>query len=134
MTSSRMTRLVPEWHIRITNFGLGYILLTLLVAIAATNTGNNGLYSVLAGLLSGLVVSGIVSRRNIRAVEATAEPEGEIFAGRPASLHLTFRNRSKRFTVQGAWFLHEALPAPLYLDPLRPGEQRRLSVDAVFPR
>lgn len=132
--TSRMTRLVPEWHIRITNFGLGYILLTLLVAIAATNTGNNGLYTVLAGLLAGLVVSGVVSRRNVRAVEATVEAEGEIFAGRPASLRLTFRNRSKSFTAQGLWFLHEALPAPLYLDPLKPGEQRRLSVDALFPR
>ncbi len=129
-----MARLVPEWRIRITNFGLGYILLTLLVAIAATNTGNNGLYSVLAGLLAGLVVSGVVSRRNLRAVEATVEAEGEIFAGRPASLRLTFRNRSSAATAQGLWFLHEALPGPLYLEPLKPGEERRLSVDALFPR
>ena len=37
-----MTRLIPDWGIRITNFGLGYILMCLVVAIAATNTGNNG--------------------------------------------------------------------------------------------
>ena len=43
-----MTRLIPDWEIRVTNFGLGYILMCLVVAIAATNTGNNGLYLVLA--------------------------------------------------------------------------------------
>lgn len=129
-----MTRLVPEWHLRVTNFGLGYILLTLLVAIAATNTGNNGLYSVLAGQLAGLIVSGVVSRRNIRAVEPTVEADGEIFAGRPATLRLTVRNRSRRFTAQGLWFLHETLPGPLFLEPLPAGQERRLFVDAVFSR
>ena len=54
-----MTRLIPDWEIRITNFGLGYILMCLVVAIGATNTGNNGLYLVLAAMLSAMVnVSG----------------------------------------------------------------------------
>jgi uncharacterized protein (DUF58 family) len=129
-----MTRLVPEWHLRITNFGLGYILLTLLVAIAATNTGNNGLYSVLAGLLAALVVSGVVSRRNIRSVVCSVETLGEVFANRPAALSVQLRNVSRRFTAQGLWFLHEALPGPLFLESLRPGEERKLFLDAVFPR
>ncbi|MGH9442027.1 MAG: DUF58 domain-containing protein [Thermoanaerobaculia bacterium] len=129
-----MTRLVPSWHIRITNLGLSYILLTLLVAIAATNTANNGLYTVLAGLLSGLVVSGIVSRRNVRAVECTVRAQGEIVAGQPSNLLILARCRSRRFTAEGVWFLHEALPAPLYLEPLGPGEERRFLVEAMFPR
>ena len=61
-----MTRLIPDWEIRITNFGLGYVLMCLVVAIGATNTGNNGLYLVLAGMLAAMVVSGIISRRNVR--------------------------------------------------------------------
>ena len=48
-----MTRLIPDWEIRITNFGLGYVLMCLVVAIGATNTGNNGLYLVLAGDAGG---------------------------------------------------------------------------------
>ena len=47
-----MARLIPDWEIRITNFGLGYVLMCLVVAIGATNTGNNGLYLVLAGMLA----------------------------------------------------------------------------------
>ena len=61
-----MARLIPDWEIRITNFGLGYVLMCLVVAIGATNTGNNGLYLVLAGMLAAMVVSGVVSRRNVR--------------------------------------------------------------------
>src|SRR5687767_9120055 len=42
---------VPE-GIRITKVGLWYVLLTVLVGAAATNTGNNALYLVLAAMLA----------------------------------------------------------------------------------
>ncbi len=129
-----VTRLVPYWHLRITNLGLSYILMTLLVAIAATNTANNGLYSILAGLLAGMVVSGVVSRRNVRSVDCSVSARGEVIAGQPATLLVIARNRSRRITAQGVWFLHEALPAPLYFEPLAPSEERRFLVDAIFPR
>jgi uncharacterized protein (DUF58 family) len=133
-TGASLARLVPEWHIRITNFGLGYILLTLLVAIAATNTGNNGLYAVLAGLLAAMVVSGVISRRNIRALECRVEVRGEAFAGDPVAISVTVRNRSRSLTAQGIWFLHEGLPGPLFLDPIGPRQEATVLVDAVFRR
>ena len=86
-----MTRLIPDWEIRITNFGLGYILMCLVVAIAATNTGNNGLYLVLAGMLAAMVVSGVLSRRNVRGVRCEIETVGEVVATRPAWLKLRFQ-------------------------------------------
>jgi hypothetical protein len=55
-------RPVPE-GIRITTVGLWFVLLTFLVAIAATNTGNNSLYTVLALMFAVLILSGILSRR-----------------------------------------------------------------------
>ena len=134
MPDRPLTPLIPRWHLRITNFGLGYILMTLLVAIAATNTANNGLYTILAGLLAGMIVSGVVSRRNLRAVRCTVEQNGEAFAGRPAWIAVTVRNASPALTAQGIWFLHEALPAPLYVAPLPPGAERRYALEAVFPR
>ena len=49
-------RAVPE-EIRITRIGLVYVLFTLVVGIAATNTGNNALYLALAVMLGlGYVV------------------------------------------------------------------------------
>jgi uncharacterized protein (DUF58 family) len=104
------------------------------VAIAATNTANNGLYTVLAGLLAAMIVSGVVSRRNLQVLTCTVEPSGEIFAGKPGWIAVTVENRSRRLTAQGLWFLHEALPRPLYVAPLAPGESRRYALEAVFAR
>jgi uncharacterized protein (DUF58 family) len=129
-----MTRLIPDWEIRITNFGLGYILLCLVVAIAALNTGNNGLYLVLAGMLAAMVVSGVLSRRNVRAVRCEIETVGEVVATRPSWLKVRLENRYRAATAQALFFLHESLPGPLWVDPLRPGEKREIVVEGVFPR
>ena len=129
-----MTRLIPEWGIRVTNFGLGYILMCLVVAVAATNTGNNGLYLVLAGLLAGMAVSGMLSRRNVRGVRCEISPVGEVVATRPSLLKLRLVNELSAGTAQALFFLHESLPGPLWIDPLKPGESREVVVEAVFPR
>jgi uncharacterized protein (DUF58 family) len=129
-----MTRLIPDWEIRITNFGLGYILMCLVVAIGATNTGNNGLYLVLAGMLAAMVVSGVLSRRNVRGVSCRIEPVGEVVATRHSLLKITFENHLRSTTAQALFFLHEGLPGPLWVDPLKPGEQREMLVEGLFPR
>ncbi len=129
-----MTRLIPDWEIRITNFGLGYVLMCLVVAIGATNTGNNGLYLVLSGMLAAMVVSGVISRRNVRGVACEIEPVGEVVAGRPALLKVRFENRLATATAQALFFLHEGLPGPLWVEPLKPGELREVMVEGVFPR
>lgn len=129
-----MTRLIPDWEIRITNFGLGYVLMCLVVAIGATNTGNNGLYLVLAGMLAAMIVSGVISRRNLRGVTCELEAVGEVVAGRPALLKVRLENRMAATTAQGLFFLHEGLPGPLWIDPLKPGERRDVLVEGVFPR
>ncbi|HBL28592.1 MAG TPA: hypothetical protein DD490_17290 [Acidobacteria bacterium] len=94
-------RPVPE-GIRITTVGLWFVLLSILVAIAATNTGNNALYTVLASMFAALIVSGVLSRENVRGLEVALEPPGELFANRPFSLGFTLRNRGRVFS---RWFL-----------------------------
>lgn len=128
-----MTRLIPDWEIRITNFGLGYILMCLVVAIAATNTGNNNLYIVLAAMLAAMVVSGVISRRNVRGVTCEIEAIDEVTATRPALLRVRLTNRMKSETAQALFFLHEGLPGPLWVDPLAPGEKREVVVEGLFP-
>jgi len=129
-----VTRLIPDWEIRITNFGLGYILMCLVVAIAATNTGNNGLYLVLAGMLASMAVSGVLSRRNVRGVSCEIESIGEVVATRPALLRVRLQNTLRTGTAQALFFLHEGLPGPLWVDPLKPGERREIVVEGRFPR
>jgi uncharacterized protein (DUF58 family) len=94
-------RAVPE-GIRITTVGLWYVLFTVLVAIAATNTGNNALYMVLALMFALLIVSGIASRENVRGLEAELAPPPELFANRPFSVGFKLRSRALLFP---RWFL-----------------------------
>jgi uncharacterized protein (DUF58 family) len=94
-------RPTPE-GIRITKVGLWYILITLVVAIAATNTANNALYMVWSVMLAVLVVSGVTSRQNVRGLTVDLVPPREVFANRPFGMHFTLANRGR---LLPRWFL-----------------------------
>ena len=71
------------------------MVLTLLIGVAATNTGNNALYMVVALMLAVLVVSGVLSRNNLRKVEVEVSPPEELFAHPPAAFQVELTNRSR---------------------------------------
>jgi uncharacterized protein (DUF58 family) len=87
-------RAVPD-GIRITRIGVVYVVLTLIVGLTASNTGNNALYMVFAALLGVLAVSGFFSHGNVRRLEIAVRPPSEVFANRPARLEVTLRNPSR---------------------------------------
>jgi len=131
---ARLTKLLdPGILVRVTNLGLGFILLTLVVAVAATNTGNNGLYILVSLFLGALVVSGIVSRRNVENLSVELHGPPELFAGVPArfTLHVTNHGRLPRrailVKISGA-------SAPLLFGRIDPGATASRGVDLVFPR
>jgi uncharacterized protein (DUF58 family) len=97
----RRSRRTPE-GIRITKVGLWYVLFAVLVAIAATNTGNNSLYLVVAVMLGALVVSGVTSRQNVDGLMADLRSDAEVFANQPFSMELTLSNPSRWLP---RWFL-----------------------------
>ena len=123
---------IPE-AIRITRVGLWFVLFTVLVGIAATNTGNNSLYLVLSMMLALLVVSGVVSRWNLRRLEVALAPPGELFAKRPTRIDFTLRNGGRL----PRWLLLVGLSAsgPWRLVPyLAPGQAARGTLEVLFPR
>jgi uncharacterized protein (DUF58 family) len=88
--------------IRITTVGLWFVLLSLVVAVAATNTGNNALYAVLSVMFGLLILSGLLSRQNVRGMAVELEEPGEVFANRPFALHFTLVSRA---LLLPRWFL-----------------------------
>jgi uncharacterized protein (DUF58 family) len=129
----RGRRGIPE-SIRITRVGLWFVLFTVLVGVAATNTGNNALYLVLSGMLGLLAVSGLVSRWNLERLAVAVDPPGELFARRPTLVGFTLRNDGRRLprwlllvglAVQGPWRL---------VAHLRAGESARGSIEVIFAR
>jgi uncharacterized protein (DUF58 family) len=67
---------------KVTREGLVYIIGIFVVAFAALNTGNNLLFMVLACLLAGLLMSGLLSRVILGGLEVRLELPEHIFAQR----------------------------------------------------
>jgi uncharacterized protein (DUF58 family) len=126
-------RYVPE-GIRPTKVGVWFVALTLLIGVAATNTGNNALYMVVALMMAALVVSGILSRNDVRKIEIEVTPPEEVFARSPATFQVEINNRGR---VLPRWLLLVSFSdhAPVLLCPLLPRAGRRNAVvELQFPR
>jgi hypothetical protein len=79
-------------HYDITRAGFAYVLVTLVLGIAALNTGNNLLYIVVAAMLAAVLVSGVVSALVLRRLELDVRLPGHVFAGRPVAGRILLRN------------------------------------------
>jgi uncharacterized protein (DUF58 family) len=75
--------------------GLVYMAITVVIGIAALNTGNNLLYIVVAALLSAILVSGIASALVLRNLELEVNLPERVFAERPMLARLVLRNERK---------------------------------------
>ena len=95
-----LARRVVATHVReamdydVTRAGLIYILITVVIGIAAINTGNNLLYVVVAALLSAILVSGIASALVLRSLTLDVHLPEHVFAGRPMIARLLLCNTS----------------------------------------
>ncbi|MBI1740019.1 MAG: DUF58 domain-containing protein, partial [Candidatus Koribacter versatilis] len=79
----------------VTRPGLVYMAITVVIGIAAINTGNNLLYIVVAALLSAILFSGIASALVLRHLELDVHLPEHVFAGRPMLARLLLRNLSR---------------------------------------
>lgn len=87
-----LERLRESFDYEVTRAGIVYVLVTLVVAIAALNTGNNLLYIIVAAMLAAILVSGIASAWGLRWLELDVRLPEHIFAGRPVSGRILLRN------------------------------------------
>lgn len=75
--------------------GRAFTLFTLVIGLAAVNTGNNLLYLLLGWALAAIVVSGVLSEHNLRRLALERLPAPELFAGRPARVTVRVANRKR---------------------------------------
>jgi len=82
--------------IRPTREGWWLIGATFAIGLAATNTGNNLLYLILAMMLSFMAISGVLSEQAMRRVRLQREMPRRIFAGTPATFSVRLTNGKRR--------------------------------------
>ena len=78
---------------KVTREGFVYLLLTLLIGIAALNTGNNLLFIVVAAMLGAVLVSGIASAVMIGGLEIGLHLPHHVFAGQSYAGAVLLHNR-----------------------------------------
>ncbi len=87
---------LERWMVKIeyefTREGAVYMLIIAVIVVAALNTGNNLLFIILASLLAGILVSGILSHLVLSGLDLEFELPEHIFAGKPLLSRLTLEN------------------------------------------
>jgi uncharacterized protein (DUF58 family) len=120
--------------VRLTRIGTVYVLSTVVLAIAAINTGNNALYIAVAFMLGCLLLSGIASKGGLKNLEVEVPVIREVWACKPADGILRLRNRSRIWNVRDIVITAESLAVPLLIPVVSRGETRTIPVQFVFPR
>src|SRR4030088_2486281 len=78
--------------IEVTSGGVIFVVILVIVAFAAWNTGNNLLFMVFSIMLSTIFVSWAAARSALRDLTVSARFPDHIFAGEPAEVIVTVRN------------------------------------------
>jgi uncharacterized protein (DUF58 family) len=85
-------RIRDAFDYEVTRVGIAYVLVILVIGIAALNTGNNLLYIVVAAMLAAILVSGFASAIVLRELELDVRLPGQVFAGRATVGRIAVRN------------------------------------------
>jgi uncharacterized protein (DUF58 family) len=91
-----LERLRQSLRYEVTRAGVIYVLATLVIGIAALNTGNNLLYIVVAAMLAAVLVSGVVSAMVLRGLELEVRVPEQVFAEQTVMARVAVTN-SRRF-------------------------------------
>jgi uncharacterized protein (DUF58 family) len=138
---SSLRWLLYQIDYRLTKEGLIYIGLVFVVILAAVNTGNNLLFLIIACLLAGMLISGVLSRVVLTGVELRLELPERIFAQQPLLATLELANEkevlpsfSLRVTGEDSKTPAQILSRPVFFPYIPQRSSMRQKVELVFPR
>ena len=123
----------PGFRLRLTRWGLAFLVASIVLGLAAVNTGNNALMALLGLALGSYVVSGTWSRQILAEIEATVDLPSEVYAGKPAVVDVELANTSNFIPAYGL-VIRDAAGGSVFKEfYLAAGQKRRHSVEVVFP-
>jgi uncharacterized protein (DUF58 family) len=120
--------------VRMTRIGTAYLLSTIVMAVAALNTGNNALYIAVSFMLGCLLLSGIASKSGLKHLDLRIEQIDEAWAGRPATGVLRIRNRSRIWNVRDVVLVSDDLAEPVYVPIVPKKSETTVAAPFLFNR
>ena len=125
---------------RLTREGLIYLVAVFVVALASVNTGNNLLFMILACLLAGILISGVLSRVVLTGLELQIDLPEHVFAEQPILAAVEVRNEknmmpsfSLRVVGAGESGDSQILTRPVYFPYIPHESSARQNVELLFP-
>jgi hypothetical protein len=125
---------------RLTRDGTIYLAAVFILILAAVNTGNNLLFLILACLLAGILVSGVLSRVVLTGIDLKFDLPEHIFAEQPVLAEIELRNEkqawpsfSLRVVGSSKNSSAEILTRPIFFPYIPRMSSARQKVELTFP-
>jgi uncharacterized protein (DUF58 family) len=115
-----------------TREGKRFVLASVLIVVAALNTGNNLIYLILALMLSLVVVSLGILKENLSGLSLTVDSISAVFAGEEAPFSLTLRNCKRYIPTYSVNILSEGLTSRSYFPIVPARGETVMEVKIVF--
>ena len=120
--------------VRLTKVGTTYILGTVVLAVAAINTGNNAIYIAVTLMLGCLLLSGMASKSGLKHLSIEIDGLDDVWAGRPADGSLRIRNHTRIWNVRDVVLVSDAFVTPVLVPIVRRRGEVKVTSAFVFPR
>jgi uncharacterized protein (DUF58 family) len=130
---------------RLTRDGIIYLAAVFILILAAVNTGNNLLFLILACMLGGILISGVLSRVVLTGIDLKFDLPEHIFAEQPVLAEMELRNEKQGWPsfsllvvgqskLKGAGAAAEILTRPVFFPYIPRQSASRQKVELRFPR
>lgn len=120
--------------VRLTRTGTAYVAGTIVLAVAAVNTGNNALYIGVSFMLGCLLLSGLASKGGLKHLEIELSGIDEAWAGRVSEGSIRVRNRSRVWNVRDVVLTSGSLAEPVFLPIVARGAVAQARAAFLFRR
>jgi uncharacterized protein (DUF58 family) len=128
---------------RLTRDGIIYLAAVFILILAAVNTGNNLLFLILACMLGGILISGVLSRVVLTGIDLKFDLPEHIFAEQPVLAELELRNEKQGWPSFSLLVIGETkrknaaaeiLTRPVFFPYIPRRSASRQKVELRFPR
>jgi uncharacterized protein (DUF58 family) len=133
--------LAYQVNYRLTRDGTIYLGIVFVLILAAVNTGNNLLFLILACLLAGILISGVLSRVVLTGIDLKFDLPEHIFAEQPVLAELELRNEKQAWPSFSLLVVGgskkspgEILTRPVFFPYIPRMSAARQKVELRFPR
>ena len=135
--------LAQQVDYRLTRDGIIYLVAIFILILAAVNTGNNLLFLILACLLGGILISGVLSRAVLSGIELKFDMPEHIFAEQPILAEIELRNEKQAWPSFSLLVVGQAkrnktaaeiLTRPVFFPYIPHMSASRQKVELRFPR